>query len=103
MMKITALYTPPTDVQAFEEHYLQVHKPLVDTLPGLVRQELSLVAGQLDGKPSPFHRITDLYFLDQQAIATAFGGDIGRAAGKDATELCQRTGSQLTLLISEVQ
>lgn len=103
MMKITALYTPPQDAEAFEQHYVSVHKPLVDTLPGLIRQELSLVSGQLDGKPAAYHRITDLYFADSAAVTAAFSSEIGMAAGKDAADLCRRTGSTLTLLVGSLQ
>jgi len=103
MMKITAMYAPPSDTAAFEEHYLSAHKPLADTLPGLIRQELAVVGGTPDGSPAPYHRITDLYFQDMDAVTAAFASDEGRRTARDAAALAERTGSALTLLISTVE
>lgn len=102
MMKITALYTPPSDVEAFEAHYLPVHAPLAQTLPGLVRMETSRAVGTPDGSPAPFHRTADLYFEDMDAIGAAFASEQGRATAADAAELAQRTGSTLSLMVSAV-
>ena len=38
-VKLVVLYTQPDDVEAFDRHYLGVHGPLVDKIPGLVRWE----------------------------------------------------------------
>jgi uncharacterized protein (TIGR02118 family) len=37
MIKLTVLYTPPTQVEEFDAHYTSVHVPLVERMPGLVR------------------------------------------------------------------
>jgi uncharacterized protein (TIGR02118 family) len=36
-VKLVALYTQPDDVDGFDDHYLGVHGPLVEQLPGLER------------------------------------------------------------------
>lgn len=102
MMKITALYTPPTDPAAFDEHYAAVHLPLAASMPGLARMESAKAVGTPDGSPAPYHRTADLYFEDMDAIGAAFGSEAGRATAKDAGDLAARTGSTLTLMISEV-
>ena len=102
MMKVTVLYTPPTDPEAFEEHYLATHGPLVLQMPGLVRLETARQVGTPDGSPSPYYRTAELYFDDMDALGKAFGSDPGKAAAKDAADLCQRTGSTPTFLISAV-
>ena len=56
MLKITALYTPPADPDAFDAHYAQVHVPLAGSLPGLVRMETARQVGTPDGSPAPYHR-----------------------------------------------
>ena len=75
MTTVTALYSTPADVEAFEAHYLSTHAPLVDAVPGLVRQESARSTGTPDGSPAP---------------------------AQDATELAARTGCTLTLLMSEL-
>jgi uncharacterized protein (TIGR02118 family) len=102
MMKITALYTPPSDPAAFDEHYVRVHIPLASTLPGLVRMETARQVGTPDGSPPPYHRTAELYFEDMAAVGAAFASEEGRATAKDANDLAARTGSSMTLMISEV-
>ena len=38
-VKLVVLYTHPDDADAFDQHYLDVHMPLVNKLPGLQRFE----------------------------------------------------------------
>lgn len=102
MMKVTVLYSPPSDPDAFEEHYLSKHGPLVLQMPGLVRLETAHQVGTPDGSPSPYYRSAELYFQDMDALGAAFASDPGKTAAKDAADLAQRTGSTTTFLISAV-
>ena len=102
MMKPTAFYTPPSDEAAFEEHYVAVHLPLAASLPGLLRMETARGTGTPDGGPAPYSRTADLYFASSEALTAAFASDAGRATGRDASTLAKRTGSTLTMMISEV-
>ena len=102
MMKITVLYSPPSDPVAFEEHYLAVHMPLVAQMPGLVRAESARQVGTPDGSPAPYYRTADLYFADGDAMNAAFASDAGRATAKDAADLVARTGSVMTMLVGQV-
>jgi len=101
-MKLTAFYTAPSDAAAFEEHYVAVHLPLAAAMPGLVRMETARGTGTPDGRPAPYSRTADLYFASSDAIQAAFASDAGRATARDAAQLAKRTGSTLTLMISEV-
>ncbi len=100
MMTVTALYSTPADVEAFEAHYLSAHAPLVDAIPGLVRQETARSTGTPDGSPPPYYRIAHLYFEDAAAMQAGLASPEGRATAADATELASRTGCTLTLLMS---
>ncbi len=99
MMKLTVLYTPPADVEAFDAHYTSVHLPLVDTLPGLLRAETSVCVGTPDGSPAPYHRIAELYFDDADAMNASFATEQGRKTGADAQELAARTGSTVAMVV----
>lgn len=102
MMKVSVLYSPPTDPEAFEAHYLAEHGPLVMKMPGLVRLETARQVGTPDGSPSPYYRTAELYFEDMDALGAAFASEPGKAAAKDAADLAARTGSTTTFLISAV-
>ena len=99
MMKLTVLYSPPTQVEEFETHYTSVHMPLVEKMPGLLRAETSVVVGMPDGSPAPYHRMAELYFDDADAMGQAFGSDVGKQTAKDAQQLGERTGSTVTMLL----
>ena len=100
MMKLTVLYSPPSDAEAFEAHYLAVHMPLVAAIPGLVRTETSLCVATPDGSPLPYHRIAELYFDDADSLGAGFATEQGRASGADAADLAGRTGSTVTMVVS---
>lgn len=90
MIKYIALYRPPADVEAFEAAYFDVHKPLIDKVPGLVRQEIARVARVfvpgLLGETQP-HLIAELYFESKDAMKTAFASPEWQAAGANLTEI----------------
>lgn len=99
MMKLTVLYSPPAQVEEFDAHYLSVHMPLAETIPGLLRAETSVVVGTPDGSPAPYHRIAELYFEDADAMGAGFASDQGRRTAADAAEIAARTGSTVTMLV----
>lgn len=99
MMKLTVLYTPPADVEAFDAHYTSVHLPLVATMPGLLRTETSVCVATPDGSAVPYHRIAELYFADADALGASFATEQGRRAAADAQELAARTGSTVSMVV----
>jgi uncharacterized protein (TIGR02118 family) len=82
-VKLVVLYTQPDDPAAFDEHYLGVHVPLVEKIPGLQRAETGKIAVALDGGELTHHRIAELYFADQAAMDAAFGSPEGAATAAD--------------------
>jgi uncharacterized protein (TIGR02118 family) len=82
-VKLVVLYTQPDDPDAFDEHYLGTHMPLVSAIPGLQRAEAGRLVTALDGGEKTYHRITELYFADQDALGAAFGSPQGQATAAD--------------------
>ena len=82
-VKLVVLYTQPDDPTAFDEHYLGVHGPLVEQVPGLVKWESAGFAAAADGGELTYHRMAELYFEDQAALQQALGTDEGKATGRD--------------------
>jgi len=86
-VKLVVLYTQPEDTDAFEQHYAGTHMPLVAKIPGLQRSETGLVGAAADGGEKSFHRITELYFADPDAMQAAFGSDEGKATAADFQQI----------------
>ncbi len=82
-IKLVVLYTQPEDPDAFDEHYLGVHVPLVHAIPGLQRFEGARVAAAADGGEVTYFRHAELYFEDQAALKSALGSDEGKKTAAD--------------------
>src|SRR3954452_15948562 len=82
-VKLVVLYTQPDDPESFDEHYLGVHGPLVEAVPGLVRWEGARVSAAADGGEVTYHRMAELYFEDMGALQEALATDEGKATGED--------------------
>src|SRR5690242_15417403 len=82
MVKLIALYTRPDDVAAFEQHYNEVHLPLIRQVPGLRKLVANTVWGTPRGEPA-YYKIAEMWFDDRAAFDTAMASPENRAAGKD--------------------
>ena len=82
-VKLVVLYTQPDDPNGFDEHYLAVHGPLVDSIPGLQRWEGARFVAAADRGEQTYHRIAELYFDDQASLQAALGSDEGKATAGD--------------------
>jgi uncharacterized protein (TIGR02118 family) len=82
-VKLVVLYTQPEDPAAFDEHYLGVHMPLVQKIPGLERAETSTFSAALDGGEQTYYRMAELYFAGQDAMNAGFGSPEGAATAQD--------------------
>ncbi|MFT9849768.1 EthD family reductase [Aneurinibacillus sp. REN35] len=82
MVKLIAIYKKPENVEQFEKHYQEVHTPLAEKMPGLVKLEVNEVYGTPAGE-SNLHLIAELYFETKEALHQALSSPEGRASGKD--------------------
>ena len=68
-IKVMVLYPRPTDIDAFENAYLEEHVPLASKkIKGVIKFNASKVVGTPDGSTPQFHRIAELYFPSMQAL-----------------------------------
>ena len=86
-VKLVVLYTQPADSGAFDQHYLGVHVPLVQAIPGLQRFEAGRFEGALDGGEHSWYRIAELYFADRAALDGALSSAEGQATAADYGKL----------------
>lgn len=78
----------PTDVEAFERHYREVHIPLAKRMTGLRRYTLSRDPTAVRGD-SPHYRIAELDWDDMRSLRRAFESPEGRAVGEDVAKLAE--------------
>lgn len=83
MHKLIAIYQRPDDVDAFMDHYLTVHMPLVMKLPGLLKAEADRVQAALFGNGGDTFLIAEMTFSDKESFDAAMASPENRAAGKD--------------------
>lgn len=86
-VKLVVHYTQPDDAAAFDEHYLGVHGPLVDQIPGLQKWEGAKVAAAADGGELDLFRTAELYFEDMDALQAALGSEQGKQTAADYQEI----------------
>ncbi len=99
MVKLTVLYGHPTDAAAFDKHYAEVHVPLVDKLPNLVRFEQAKVVGAPTGDKPAHYLIAELWFNSMEEFQASMGGPEGRATSKDVPAFAS---GGATMLISQI-
>jgi uncharacterized protein (TIGR02118 family) len=88
MVRFLVLYPQPTDVEAFERHYFEVHVPLAMRLPGLRRYTVSRNPSLVRGADS-YYLVAELDWDDMASLQRDFGSQLGRETARDVDELAQ--------------
>ena len=89
MVRFTVIWkSTPTDVEAFDRHYREVHIPLAKKMAGLRRYTLSRGLSPVRGD-EPCYQIAELDWDDMAALQAAFQSPEGRATGDDVEHLTQ--------------
>ncbi len=88
MARFIAMYSAPSDPEAFDQHYRDIHIPLANQLPGLRRYTLSKNARLIRGQ-EPWYLIAELEWDDIDALRAAFDSPQGRATAADVANLTQ--------------
>lgn len=94
MARVLVLYNLPTDPDAFERHYAEIHAPLAKAIPGLRSYTVSRGPVMTPAGPSSIHLIATLEFDDIAAIQTAFATPEGQRTAADVPNFATG-GSQM--------
>jgi uncharacterized protein (TIGR02118 family) len=73
VFQLIALYNQPEDVEAFDEHYDEVHAPLAAKFPGVQRMTINRPGPDQDGNKPAYHLIAVLDWADEAAFQAAAG------------------------------
>ena len=85
VVRFLVVYDEPTDPEAFDRHYREVHVPLTRRLPGLRRFSIGGEAAVVRGEPA--HLVAELEWDDLDALRAAFASPEGRATAADVANL----------------
>jgi uncharacterized protein (TIGR02118 family) len=96
--QVVALYSTPTDTDAFDRYYAETHAPLAKQIPGLRSFTVSQGAIATPQGPAPYHLVATLTFDSLAAIQQAFGTEAGAAATGDLANFAQ---AGVTILMYE--
>jgi uncharacterized protein (TIGR02118 family) len=96
MPRLIALYNLPSDPDAFDAHYRDVHGPILDEYPNLREVRLTRPRG-VAGKPAPFHLMAEMLFDTDEGLAEALRSDAGARSAKDLRNFA---GAGVTIFIA---
>ncbi len=82
LARFVVMYDTPSDVEAFERHYNEVHIPLAKQYPGLRRYTLSHEPTAVIGEPC--YLVVMLDWDDMGALEAALGSEVGQRTAEDA-------------------
>jgi len=87
MVTLIALYKKPDDPVAFQEHYENIHTPLIRKVPGLRRMQITRFSKMLTPANTtlaeqPYLECT-MYFDNMDSFKAAMASEENKAAGKD--------------------
>jgi len=84
-VRFLALYETPTDPEAFDRHYREVHIPLGRRLPGLRRYAVGRDVVAV--RSAPYYLVAELEWDTMEELRAAFASPEGRATAADAARL----------------
>ena len=85
MFKFMILFHQPDDIMAFEPIYNQL-LAMIETMPDVTRRQVNSVSGSPTGK-SPYYRILEVYYENQQTMNNSLNSDAGQEAGSQLNAL----------------
>ncbi len=97
MVKLIALYKKPGDIDQFEQHYAQVHIPLVEKIPGLRKTEWTRFLAAPQGQ-APYYMMYEMYFDNMESYKAAMKSEQNKAAGQDLMSFAREL---VTLMVAE--
>jgi uncharacterized protein (TIGR02118 family) len=97
MARMTVVYRPPADPEAFERHYRDVHVPLAMKLPGLLSYDVSR-GDVVSPTGDEVYLVGTLQFESMEAMQSAFATPEGRACAEDRRILAPDDGDAMILL-----
>jgi uncharacterized protein (TIGR02118 family) len=99
--RLIVQYGQPTDPADFDRHYREVHVPLVQAVPGLLRFTVGHPRSMDPRTPAPY-AIAELDFESAQAMGEALGTEAGKATAADVPTFASGGASMASFDVDDV-
>ena len=99
MISIVAVHAQPTDSEAFDHHYREVHTPLVQRIPGVLNVRYGHVLDHPAAAGTGNYLVCDTYFANRESLDQALASPEMAAALDDVPNFS--TGG-VTIFFAEV-
>ena len=101
MATFVALYEKPEDTEAFEQHYRDVHMPILQRWPGVRSVEVVRLTSTPRGGEPPYHLMATATFDSVEQMQEALRSEAGAEAAQDARTMMERFGVGPAMLLGE--
>jgi uncharacterized protein (TIGR02118 family) len=81
-VRLIALYSQPDDPDAFDEHYRDVHGPMVRRYPRIRSMRLTKADG-VGGRLAPYYLVAEMTFDSRADLDEALASDAGQQSARD--------------------
>lgn len=99
-VKLIVAYPQPTDPDAFEKVYTEVHVPMaVEKLEGKTKIVATKCLVTPSGDTLPFYRIAEIHFPSMEALKASAGSEGGKETINHAVKIS--SGGKPTFIIAE--
>jgi len=86
MAKMIVTYTEPTNIEGFQEHYFNVHIPLVEKLPNIKNASVQYVKQTMNTDEN-LYLVAQLEFENLQELGAAMQSQEGQETAGDVANL----------------
>lgn len=100
MIRVTVVYGIPSDPEAFDRHYRDIHVPLCLRMPDLAGFEFSQGAVSASAGAPGSHMIAVMTYPDADTLARSFASPEGQAAIADVANFASGGASIYTAEIN---
>ena len=84
VVKTLVLFGMPLDREAFDQHFIQHHHPLLRQIDNVQQVVVNRIAGAAIGE-SPFYVLVELQFTSEEAMQQGLNSESGQAMAGDLT------------------
>jgi uncharacterized protein (TIGR02118 family) len=96
-VRLIALYSQPDDTEAFDEHYRDVHTPIVRRYPKIRGIQLTKTDG-VGGRLPSYYLISEMIFDSRADLDEALASDAGQQSARDLRNFAT---AGVTLLVAD--
>ena len=96
-VRLIALYSQPDDTDAFDEHYRDVHAPIVRRYPKIRSIRLTKTDG-VGGRLPSYYLVSEMSFDSRADLDEALASDAGQQSARDLRNFAT---AGVTLLVAD--